>query len=476
MNSKRGGLIGRVLHDSHRITRLIGQGGMGAVFEAEHIRLPDRRFAIKVLHGDKIGSQPHYVRFQREAEVTTRLGHPNIVDVHDFYETDDGPCIVMELLEGEDLQQRLDRMEPLSMGEVVAVLRQTGSALQAAHDKGVVHRDLKPANIFLIQGGEGPPAIRVKVLDFGISKIQRAPQAQQQASLELTREGDVLGTPRYMSPEVARAKQAVVDHRADVFSLAVIACEVLTGESPFEAETMPGTICKILREEPAIGPMNGQPMDARLRVVLERGLAKESEQRYGQISELVEDLCAALEALQAPPRPTLSAAERGLREGGTRTVDLQGDADEPMELELGLPREEPPLSGVSGTGLPTSPVRPRRAGGRLGVVLGGALMIAVAGGAVGWLVWPDISRWLFEGDGGGDAPLTNALLLVETKPRDADVFIDGELATTSPVRLPRSGRSVEVLVKAMGYQSRTLRVKCDRDRSVIVRLRPAGSR
>jgi hypothetical protein len=110
------------------------------------------------------------------------------------------------------------------------------------------------------------------------------------------------------------------------------------------------------------------------------------------------------------------------------------------------------------------------------VALWVALAIAAACGAVGWIVWPDISRYFFEGDGGGRATTANILLLVEIEPRDADVFIDGELATTSPVRLPRSGRTVEVQVKAIGYEARTVRVRCDRDRSVLVRLRPAGSR
>ena len=311
-------LIGKVLHDSHKIVRLIGRGGMGSVYEALHVRLKKKRFAVKVLDARMVEDETNYIRFRREAEITTELGHRNIVEVMDFYDTDDGrPCTVMELLEGEDISALLKRKDRLPPRVVAEIARQVGSALGAVHEKEIVHRDLKPGNVFLCPMDDG--GFRVKVLDFGISKIRD--------SSSLTGDRMVLGTPHYMAPEQGEGKVHDVDHRTDIFALGTLCYQMLSGELPFDAPTLLGTIraiCdkphpKISSHMPALGPGVDR--------VFDRVLAKEKPERFQQASEFATALSEALEqALEeaasgtaACPRPFFLPRQEG---GGETVVDL----------------------------------------------------------------------------------------------------------------------------------------------------------
>jgi serine/threonine-protein kinase len=207
-------LIGTTLRGSYRVVEVLDQGGMGMVFIAEHTRLK-RRVAVKLLAKHLVGDDNALARFHREAEIISQLAHPNIVQVVDFDTTEAGePYLVMELLKGESLDTLLERERRLPLAEAVRISMQTAAGLTAAHDAEIVHRDLKPGNIFLseIPGG----ASFVKLLDFGISK-------RTGGSRKLTGQFDILGTPDYMAPEQASGKTALVDHRGDQVSLAVIA-------------------------------------------------------------------------------------------------------------------------------------------------------------------------------------------------------------------------------------------------------------
>src|SRR4051812_22497311 len=186
--------VGALLADTYEVTRLIGRGGMGEVWLAKHRRLPGKQVAIKVLHvgGQKL-SDDALARFKREAEVATRIGHPNIVEVHDYNTLPNGnPYLVLELLQGENLASRI-RFGAMPLEETLQVMRQVGSALAASHALGVIHRDLKPDNIFLTPT---PMGLQVKVLDFGISKVVASTTLQ-------TADEVLVGTPQYMSPEQA---------------------------------------------------------------------------------------------------------------------------------------------------------------------------------------------------------------------------------------------------------------------------------
>ncbi|HEX4459707.1 MAG TPA: serine/threonine-protein kinase [Polyangia bacterium] len=271
--------VGSILHDTYRIDAELGRGGMGCVYAATHMRLP-RRVAVKVLMQTTDGQS--LKRFRREAEICSQIGHRNIVEVFDFNEVDGQPYIVMELLTGESLRQRLDREPVLARPTLIQLVREVGKALAAAHAAEVVHRDLKPANLF-ISKEEGEE--RFKVLDFGISKIVGMRSLQ-------TRDDLLLGTPGYMSPEQARGDVQSVNAKADQFSLATIVYEALSGKAAFVAEgDTPYTVLyKIVHKDPP--PLTDQQPE--VRDVLTRALAKEPADRYPDVAEMAEALVAAL--------------------------------------------------------------------------------------------------------------------------------------------------------------------------------------
>jgi len=325
-------LIGQVLHDTHRIVRLMGEGGMGAVYEAEHVRLRKSRFAVKVLHDKMLGMGQVLSRFQQEAEIATKLGHPNIVYVTDFYETEDGrPCMVMEYLEGEDLSARLKRQGQLSPAALVDLLHQVGSALQAAHARHIVHRDLKPENIFLVQAPDG--STTAKLLDFGISKIRDNTSV-------LTRTNALMGTPYYMSPEQAGGDIKAIDHRTDIFALGVIAYYCLSDELPFTAPTPLGIIRQVCDVEPAPLLEKAAHLPAEAGRVVARALAKKMKDRYQQVESFVEDLAAALE--DAAPEATGD----GIATAEAETTTPQATAPD-QRLAVGMEDTIVPLSDSS---------------------------------------------------------------------------------------------------------------------------------
>src|SRR5260221_3283877 len=222
-------VVGSLLNGTYRLEQVIAEGGMGVVYEAAHVRLP-RRFAVKVLGkpDDSRVSSTALQRFRREAEIASTLAHPHIVEVFDYQVSEGGaPYLVMELLEGEDLSDRLKRQRRLPVAAVLRIVQEMAQALDAAHTAGVVHRDLKPANIFLCRRAGRDDF--VKVLDFGVSKLIDA--------ATLTQEKAMVGTPLYMSPEQAVGTQELTP-ASDVFSLGSIAFEMLSGLRAFAAQSV----------------------------------------------------------------------------------------------------------------------------------------------------------------------------------------------------------------------------------------------
>jgi serine/threonine-protein kinase len=306
-------LVGQVLGDTYHLARLVGEGGMGRVYEADHLRLSKKRFAIKVLHSAAVEDPTSFARFRREAEIATEIGHPNIVDVIDFNVTGEGqPYIVMELLEGMDLQQLLAREVSLPPEKVCEIAAQVGSALEAAHAKGIVHRDLKPENIFLAS----VTPVHVKLLDFGLSKIQSGRS-------RLTQDHTVFGTPSYMSPEQAEGRIAEVDHATDIFALGVIAYLCLTGKLPFDGPTVPGILYQVCHSIPPPATELVASLPAKIDEVLARAMAKRKVDRYQRVMDLVDDLRAAL---GVPARPDARQDE-----GRTLPVDLAPGTDAEVE-------------------------------------------------------------------------------------------------------------------------------------------------
>jgi serine/threonine-protein kinase len=269
-------LVGTVLEGAYRITRLIGEGGMGAVYEAVQLRLA-KRVAVKLMARHLAADQKALARFHREAEITSRLGHPHLVAVVDYGQAESGePYLVMEYLEGEDLDHRLRRVGRLPIDTVVRIVKQVASALSAAHGQGIVHRDLKPGNIFLVQI-PGEPDF-VKVLDFGISKMMAA-------RTRLTNASSAVGTPIYMSPEQATGLVEEVDHHVDQWALACIAWEMLLGHPPFVADDVTALLYQIIKMDPhPLSPrVPGLPPAAEGE--LRQALAKRPADRFPSIRE-----------------------------------------------------------------------------------------------------------------------------------------------------------------------------------------------
>jgi len=278
-------LVGRLLGDSYEVTRVLGEGGMGRVYEARHRRLKGKRFAVKLLHPD-LARQPEVVtRFQREAEAASGISHPNVVGVHDVGVTDDGqPYIVAELLSGEELGEYLERLGKLPSGDAVRIVRQICKALQAAHKTGVVHRDVKPENVFLTGDISRLDTMLVKVLDFGISKVASA------GGESLTKTGMVMGTPDYMAPEQARGDK--VDARADVYAVGAILYRALTGKKPFEGLDPMATLTAVLVQEPGRPTTLNPTLPLALELVVQRAMAKNPADRYQTMAELDHELAA----------------------------------------------------------------------------------------------------------------------------------------------------------------------------------------
>lgn len=308
--------VGRTLGGSYLVQRLIGEGGMGQVYEASHTRV-QRSFAIKVLNVRLTKLAEVRARFEREAMLGSRLGHDHIVAVIDFDNTDDGyPFLVMELLQGQDLGQAIIRQGTIEPVRAVSIVRQVADALMAAHSEGVVHRDLKPENIFLCQrkgGGE-----LVKAMDFGISKVLTSESI-------VTSHQTVLGTPWYMAPEQALGKVQEVDHRSDLFSLGLIFYHMLSGKMPYEGDSVPSILYQVVHEEPPpLKDIAPHLPEALLRIV-NKAISKDKIDRYQSAEELVADL---EQAMGAQWKEVLLHELKPVQEGERAAGDAAGDVVE----------------------------------------------------------------------------------------------------------------------------------------------------
>jgi serine/threonine-protein kinase len=284
-------LLGNMLLGRYAVTRKIGQGGMGAVYEATHT-LIGKRVAVKVLLDKYARKEQVVARLEQEARLASSIGHEHIIDITDFGQTDDGKTfVVMEFLEGVSLAECLHREGPLPEWRILHIASQVGSALSAAHKKGVVHRDVKPENVFLL---ERAGKDYVKVVDFGISKSLRQSDLGEEDSPRLTQTGMVLGTPLYMSPEQARGDEDL-DQRIDVYALGVIMYELATGRVPYTGTNYLSIISQVLNDDP-VPPRELRPdLSAEFEAVVLRAMDKDRERRYQTTDDLVADVQTLLD-------------------------------------------------------------------------------------------------------------------------------------------------------------------------------------
>ena len=281
-------LVGSTLHDTYYVSRVIGEGGMGRVYEARHTRISSKRYAIKVLHAEYARNPEIRQRFQHEAEAAAAISHPGVVGTYDVGETPgERPYMVCEYLAGEDLNEYLTEHGALPVQTVVHIGRQLCSALGAAHARGVIHRDLKPHNVFVMGDDVLPskafelddidalPA--VKVLDFGLSRFT-------ERESELTKTGIILGTPGYMAPE--QAGGLGTDHRTDIYGLGALLYASATGRAPFKEDSPQKTVLSVLSRVP-VRPRELVPtIPIELEIVIQRAMAREPGERYQSAADV----------------------------------------------------------------------------------------------------------------------------------------------------------------------------------------------
>lgn len=260
----------------YQVVGEVGRGAMGVVYQAQDPAI-GRVIAIKTINLANLTDSAERARLRdrlfREAQSAGILSHPNIVTIYDIAEENGMAYIFMEFVNGPPLERLLLQPVPLSRDKILTIFRQTAMALDYAHRKGIVHRDIKPANIMVHDDG------RAKITDFGVAKI---------VSQQMTQTGAMMGTPSYMSPEQVQGQS--VDGRADQFSLAVIAYEVLTGEKPFIADYLPTLLYKIVREEPVSPHRLNPTLGPAIEEVLKKALAKDPDQRYANCADFANAL------------------------------------------------------------------------------------------------------------------------------------------------------------------------------------------
>ncbi len=332
----------------YRLGRKLGEGGMGAVYLAEH-ELLGRHAAIKLLH-DRYSQRDEIVeRFFNEARAATAIADHGIVQVFDFGQQDGRVYIVMELLEGEMLDARLDRLGRLPVNDVLRLSRQLALSLYAAHQRGVIHRDLKPENIVIISDAEAAGGERTKILDFGIAKLLDTDQNRLH-----TQTGLMMGTPHYMSPEQCRGAGSV-DHRADIYSLGCLMFRLLTGQTVFAGHGAGDLVVSHVTETPR-APSSLAQVPANVDAIVARCLAKSASDRFPDMRQLAQEIDDALRFV--------------------RSVSFEMDALTPIPSRstvVGLPAE---------TAATMAPVRPRERRWPVFALIGAVAVGAIAFAAV----------------------------------------------------------------------------------------------
>src|SRR5918999_60283 len=307
-------VIGTLISERYRLEEKVGSGGMSSVYRAFDPTL-ERLVAIKMMHRDISHDPDQLERFRREARAVAQLNHPHVVTVIDAGEDDGTPYIVFEYVEGETLKERIRRLGRLPIDEAIAYAIEIGRALECAHVHKLVHRDVKPQNVLIDRDG------RAKVTDFGIA---RSMEAQG-----LTATGRVLGTTDYVSPEQALGHE--VTEQCDIYSLGVVLYEMLTGEAPFKADTQVAVAMKHVREPLPDVQRRRPEISATLAAVVERSTAKETQNRYATVEDMVHDLEEVL---------AIEAARTGQATGEATTVlrSLSGDTADFAPQRLRQPR------------------------------------------------------------------------------------------------------------------------------------------
>jgi eukaryotic-like serine/threonine-protein kinase len=365
-------LEGRTLAGRYRLISQLGRGGMGSVWRAEHIDLGTPA-AVKLIDETFAQSPEALTRFRREAQAAASLRSANVVQILDYGVDGETPFIAMELLEGQSLADRLERLGRLDPAYCASILIQVSKALARAHEAGIVHRDLKPDNIFLVRDGDDEIA---KVLDFGIAKRTSALQTSSDMA---TRTGSLMGTPYYMSPEQASGRRQV-DQRTDVWAFAVIAYECVTGSRPFDDSNLGGLLLSICTESPAPASQK-VPISPAFDAWFARCTVKDPAGRFDTIRDAAAELCRAIGV--AAPASRLFASSQP--DGDASALVVQSTTS-PWAGSKGVSAATPGAVIVTSPGLPTLAQSPASRVTPLLVTIGAiaALGIISVVGVVAW--------------------------------------------------------------------------------------------
>jgi serine/threonine-protein kinase len=496
---------------NYQVVQKIGQGAMGEVWLATHPVI-GKRVALKVIHPELSTNEEMIARFFNEARAVTQIGHDNIVDVQDFGQTPDGDSfIVMELLEGKGLGDRMKADGVFSVSRTMHIGIQIADGLAAAHARGIIHRDLKPDNIILINRGGDPDF--VKILDFGLAKLS-GPGAMSHK----TKTGSLLGTPHYMAPEQAEGKK--YDHRVDVYALGCILFQMLTGRVPFPGEGFGEVLVKHLREPPPLLTRLNPAVPPAVEKIVLHALAKKPEFRFQSMEEFrtalrdperfAQKLDASLEGLNNTPAEGLPAPQMGvqMQVPATQLPTLVPPPSAPVKLSEDAPtvqgqappevqailaaREQAARMGAAGTapagGAPKTVAfdvasapgaqrqqqktvaqpavapklkaqRQRQQSSRMLVIASSAVAALVVGGTL-------LAFTLLRGG--------NVTLVLESRPSGAEVTRDGAVVGTTPckVSVARSSEVVTLGFKKDGYMTAVRSVTPSSDQKLDVRLLP----
>jgi serine/threonine-protein kinase len=428
---------GDIIDGKYRIVRLIGEGGMGAVYEGENMRI-HRRVAIKVLHAGVAATGEAVARFEREAQAAGRIGSEHIVEVLDLGNLPSGDrYMVMEFMDGDSLSTRIRARGRLSSGEAYPIIHQLLEALVAAHGAGIIHRDLKPDNVYLLKSRGGKSDF-VKLLDFGISKFNKL---SGDSSFSMTRTGAVMGTPYYMAPEQAKGSREL-DHRVDLYAAGVILYECVTGQVPFNADTFNELLFKIVLEQARPVEQVVPDIDPTFAAIVNKSMAREPAARF----QSARDFQIALEQWASGAGPQLAAS----LQASQHVSSADGTGQHPLPTHtLG---HTPGSWSNTGGFAPTPAPAPAKSKTGLAVALAAGAVLVLGGGLA-------LALTLGKGDGAAAAQAEQIAQEKARAEKEAQAQAERE-------RAAREAEAARLEAEKAKAESERLRVEADKAKAM----------
>ena len=435
-------IVGDVIAERYHVLKKLGEGGMGAVYLAEHVKM-GRKSAVKIMNPGMVNDADAIQRFNREATNASKITHTNVAAIYDFGETRDGLIyLAMEFIEGDSLTAVIEKAGALPAQRAANIACQTADGLSVAHEMGIVHRDLKPDNIMIAKNRDGSDC--VKVVDFGIAK------ATENTNQKVTKTGMVVGTPEYMSPEQLAGDK--LDGRSDIYSLGLVTFNMLTGKLPFPSETVQESMIMRLTDRPrTLVEMTGQEhWPQALQDVLDKALARDVADRYQNAAQFGRDLLKAVESI-----PASALAEGGTLVLGAASVPATrvanaGGAAKTAAIAAPPPRAPEPAR--------SAPVAPASGGSKMPLIAGGGLAVAAV---AGFLIFNNMKK---DEPVPGNQIAANVPAVTDTaRPASQDTASGGANGVT-PVRQPNTGP--EQTVTPAGSNSARTNTPAERPRTV----------